>query len=419
MDGEQSGAAEAALSALRRGEATLWRRPGPARLEADVAPLDAAETAEAQDRFGRFAPVLARLFPTGDWDGRVRSDLIAAPDDWSLLLKADHALPIAGSVKARGGVYEVLCHVESLAEAAGLRAPGEPTLRLLEPEAAAVLSRHRLAVASTGNLGFAVGVAARAFGLRTEAHMSREAKAWKKQRLRAIGAEVIEHAGDYGLAVVRARDGARAEGAYFVDDETSRRLFVGYSAAAAELAGQLRGQGVEICARRPLIVYLPCGVGGAPGGIAAGLKAIYGADVRVVFAEPVSSSCVLAALAAGGGRPVSVYDLGLANDTLADGLAVASASPLALDAIGRNIDAVAAVTDTAMLRWVARAWREAGLRLEPSAAAALAAAELTRARAPDLVPAEAVQVAWLTGGSLLPDAEFAGLLGQAEALQSV
>jgi D-serine dehydratase len=290
-------------------------------------------------------------------------------------------------------------------------------LRLLQPDAVAVLARHRLAVASTGNLGFAVRVAARAFGLRTEAHMSCEAKAWKKQRLRAIGVEVIEHAGDYGLAVASARDAARAEGAYFVDDETSRRLFVGYCAAAAELAGQLGDRGLEIGPRRPLVVWLPCGVGGAPGGIAAGLKQIYGADVRVVFVEPVASACMLAALATGG-RPVSVYDLGLANDTIADGLAVASASPLALDAIGRNIDAVAAVTDAAMLRWTARAWTEAGLRLEPSAAAALAAVELTRATAPELVPEGAVQVAWLTGGSLLPDEEFHALLKRAETLQS-
>ncbi|MGA0602628.1 D-serine ammonia-lyase [Caulobacter sp. KR2-114] len=416
VPGVADGEAEAVLGALRRGEPALWRRPGPARLEADRAPLDGGEAADAQDRFTRFAPALARLFPADGWDGQVRSALSPAPDGWDLWLKGDHALPIAGSVKARGGVYEVLCHVESLAGAAGVWAPGEPMLRLLEPAAVAALSRHWLAVASTGNLGFAVGVAARAFGLRAEVHMSREAKAWKKARLRAIGVEVVEHAGDYGLAVARARERAKTEGAYFVDDEASRRLFVGYAAAAAELAGQLRERRLEIGPKRPLVVWLPCGVGGAPGGIAAGLKRIYGADVRVVFVEPVASACVLAALAVGGGRPVSVYDLGLGNDTLADGLAVASASPLALDAIGRNIDAVAAVSDAAMLRWIARAWREAGLRLEPSAAAALAAAELTRARAPDLVPEGAVQVAWLTGGSLLPDDEFERLLAQAHAL---
>jgi len=49
----------------------------------------------------RLARVLARLFPAGGWDGRIASDLI--DDDGtqdlagSLLIKCDHALPMAGS----------------------------------------------------------------------------------------------------------------------------------------------------------------------------------------------------------------------------------------------------------------------------------------------------------------------------------
>jgi len=42
---------------------------------------------------------------------------------------------------------------------------------------------------------------------------------------------------------------------------------INLSTAAAELAEQLNQRGLKISTDTPLVVYLPCGVGGAPGGI--------------------------------------------------------------------------------------------------------------------------------------------------------
>ncbi|MFT4255186.1 MAG: D-serine ammonia-lyase [Caulobacter sp.] len=398
------------LARLRRGQGAVWMRPsGPVTDRAATISMDDVDQAVA--RMTRFRPVLRRLFPDKGWDGRIVSPLLDYPAPpiglERLLVKADHDLPVTGSIKARGGIYELLCRIERIALAEGLIEAGGDYEHLLAPDAVEVMARHTVVVASTGNLGYSIGLAARAFGLNAEVHMSHDAKAWKKERLVRLGAKVVEHDCDYSLTVARARAAASACGAQFIDDEASRELMIGYAMAADELIGQLRDQGVQPSPARPLIVYLPCGVGGAPGGVTFGLKARLGEAVICVFVEPVASACVLAALAVGGGEPVSVYDVGLDNRTLADGLAVPLASRLVLDTVGDKIDAVVALTDETMTRWVSRAWREARLRLEPSAAASIAAVGSYLQAASDLRDLSgAHHVAWTTGGSLLPQDEF-------------
>jgi D-serine dehydratase len=403
------------IARLRSGLPVVWLRP-PTAEHTNTTPVMPEEVTAAQARLERFQPVLAALFPTSGWDGRIRSPLREYPRQSGLpatWVKADHELPMTGSVKARGGVYELLCHIEASALAEGLVKPGETLQPLLEPAARAVFAQQVVVVASTGNLGFSIGLVARAFGLGAEIHMSHEAKGWKKERLRRTGARVIEHPCDYTQTVERARAAADAAGNYFIDDEASRLLFVGYSTAASELAGQLQDREIHVGSAAPLIVYLPCGVGGAPGGITAGLKRIFGNSVCCVFVEPIASACVLTALVAGNGSPLSVYEVGLDNRTIADGLAVPLASKLVMSSVGASIDAAVAVTDESMLDWVRRAWSDAGLRLEPSAASGFAALPLfieaaKNGRAP--LPERATHVVWTTGGSQLPEEQFTALL---------
>jgi D-serine dehydratase len=332
-------------------------------------------------------------------------------------IKGDHALPVAGSIKARGGLYEVLIHAEALARSHGLLKADDDRVVLASPQVRELFARHRVSVGSTGNLGLSIGVMAAALGFKATVHMSRDAKKWKKVRLRERGVEVIEHEGDFGTAVAAGR--AQAHGdpdAYFVDDENSGHLFLGYSVAALRLQQQLKAKNVQVDAQHPLFVYLPCGVGGAPGGITFGLRHAFGDFVHCFFAEPVASPCLLVRLASIENRPISVREIGLDSRTDADGLAVGQASELVAAAVRSLVSGVFTVSDQDLFEDLYRLEQTEGLRIEPSAAAGfrgprwILESESGRRYLADHYIAEHLQdathILWTTGGAFVPVEEY-------------
>ena len=414
------------LQILQDRTPTLWCNPHYQLAPAVVLPEDAGSPAQAHDRLVRHAEVLRHLFTElASSHGQVSSPLLPVPrlreallpgcdDGGNWFVKADHDLPVAGSVKARGGFHEVLCLAERLLEESS--EPGTPFPDLDSEQARAIFSRYTVAVGSTGNLGLSIGQIAKALGFHAVVHMSADAKQWKKDRLRARGIEVIEHTGDYAKAVQAGREQAEQDPfGYFVDDEHSAALFMGYAASARELAEQLTQAGRPVDAQHPLFVYLPCGVGGAPGGITYGLKHQFGEHVHCFFAEPVASPCMLVQLASGQDAPLSVYDIGLDNRTEADGLAVGLASPLVAPLMRGMLAGVFSVADERLFVDALRFHETEGALIEPSAAAGFSGPNwLLRSEAGQAFLArhgldgnlsQATHVLWSTGGSLVPAAE--------------
>lgn len=240
-----------------------------------------------------------------------------------LWAKLDSELPISGSIKARGGIYEVLELAERLALENELITLNSDYRVLRAPAARELFASHSVAVGSTGNLGLSIGIMAAELGFQATVHMSSDARQWKKDRLRAHGVTVREYDSDYSVAV-----------------------------AGARTAAQLRAFDVRISDASPLIVYLPCGVGGGPGGVAFGLKAALGNAVRCIFAEPTHSPAMMLGVYTGLHDQVSVQDYGIDNVTAADGLAVGRPSGFVGSRMQGLIDGYYTVSDENMFRAV-------------------------------------------------------------------
>ena len=380
----------------------------------------------AQNRLLRFMPFIALAFPeTAEKKGIIESELLRAPAlaEWcrslgaglqgQVYIKDDAHLPIAGSVKARGGIHEVLFHAEKLAQGAGMLKIGDDYSVFASDRFKDFFSHYTIQVGSTGNLGLSIGIMSAVFGFNVIVHMSRDAREWKKKLLRDKGVVVKEYDGNYSEAVAEGRRLSEADPmSIFVDDENSRELYFGYSTAALRLKVQLYKAGITVDEEHPLFVYLPCGVGGAPGGITFGLKYLFGEYVHCFFAEPVGAPCFTLGMATKKYNDISIYDIGLDGRTIADGLAVGRASSFVCDTMKDLVSGSFTVTDEAMEDYCKAVKETEKVILEPSACAGvhgimhLQDTEEFRQYISDNnledCMVNSTHIIWATGGGLLP-----------------
>lgn len=398
----------------------MWINPDKKRMDdlSDFS-IDKDDMYKAAALWDRFAPFIQKAFPeTALSNGIIESPLRPIPKmqtllnkkssiEGKLLLKCDNALPITGSIKARGGFYEVLHHAEELALKEDLIKPGQNYRVFASARFKKFFSQYHIGVASTGNLGLSIGMMSATLGFAVKVYMSQDAKEWKKELLREKGAEVIQFPGNFSDAITKARMETQNDPkAYFVDDEDSFHLFMGYTIGAIRLASQLKEQGIIVDAQHPLFVYSPCGVGGSPGGTAFGLKQIFGDHLHCFFAEPTHSPAVLVGLLTGKMNEISVQDIGLDGLTEADGLAVARPSKFATKISKEIISGIYTINDDQLYELLAELLDTENLFLEPSATAGLIGPQMLMqtpyAQESGLNLKNATHIAWATGGDLVP-----------------
>ncbi|TDL34221.1 D-serine ammonia-lyase [Jeotgalibacillus sp. S-D1] len=390
------------------------------------ATLSQQDVNDAENRLMRFAPYLAKAFPeTKEAKGLIESPLARIPTmkqfierdthqgiPGELLLKCDSHLPISGSIKARGGIYEILKHAEDLALHNGMLKVEDDYSIIDNEEFRSFFSQYSIAVGSTGNLGLSIGIISAKLGFNVSVHMSADAQTWKKDLLRSKKVDVIEYADDYSKAVEEGRlQAAKDPRCYFVDDESSRDLFLGYAVAASRLQKQLEQMEIKIDEDHPLFVYLPCGVGGGPGGVAFGLKLLFGDHVHCFFAEPTHSPCMLIGLLTGLHDQISVQDVGIDNVTEADGLAVGRPSGFAGKMMESILSGSYTVSDKKLYKMLTALADTEGFHLEPSALAGMIGPEKLLTEGTGYLQDHhlkekmnnSTHVIWGTGGSMVPE----------------
>ena len=403
----------------------FWTNPKSGN-EKDL-PFNMEDICEAQERLKRFAPYIAKAFPeTEPSGGIIESELneisgmkkelekMCGSFGGRLFLKCDSHLPVSGSIKARGGIYEVLKFAEKVAMEAGMLKETDDYSILTEPRFRELFGRYSVAVGSTGNLGLSIGIISAKLGFKVTVHMSADARQWKKDLLRSKGVMVVEYPDDYQKAVAEGRKEAAADPfCHFVDDEASQDLFLGYSVAALRIGKQFEKLGITVDEEHPLFVYIPCGVGGAPGGVAFGLKEVYGETAHIFFAEPTHAPCMTLSMITGLKNEIAVSDIGLDGRTEADGLAVGRASVLVSDVMETLLDGCYTIEDKRLYPFLSRLADTENIFIEPSSCASfpgpsLVAADTKWLEAKGLADKmkNASHILWATGGSMVPEDEM-------------
>ena len=162
------------IEKLAKAEPVAWVNPKLRKFEDAILPVSLEEMNEAEERLERFKPFIMKCFPeTVPQGGEIESVLTTIPNMQArlsekyvgassnasegldtkdlgipgrLFLKQDSHLAVAGSIKARGGIYEVLKHTEDLALENGLLAPEDSYDKLASKECRDFFNQYTIVI---------------------------------------------------------------------------------------------------------------------------------------------------------------------------------------------------------------------------------------------------------------------------------
>lgn len=269
---------------------------------------------------------------------RIRQTPLLETDIPGLLLKCEQD-QVTGSFKARGAVNKVL---------------------QLSPED---LSRGIVA-ASAGNHGLGVAYAARESGSRATIVVPDDAVRTKLDGIRSLGSEVIAVPGGFGAAEVRGRAMASERDAVWISPYNDVSVIEGQGTLGRELDRQLRQRFGDPAGCE---VFIPISGGGLACGAGLALKSA--GAYRVIGVQTRAAPYMAAFMA--GEDPEGVTE----TPTLADGLAgPVERNSVTFDLLPKAVDEIELVSEPQLLEALKLAWASFHLLIEPSSAAALAAA---------------------------------------------
>lgn len=214
-----------------------------------------------------------------------------------------------------------------------------------------------LACGSAGNFGQAMAYACRAYRLPLTVFAAVNANALKVQRMRDLGAQVVQQGQDFDAAKDAARQWAALNGGWMVEDGLEPEISEGHGTIAIELLE--RGDAYDD-------VVVPLGNGALLTGMAHWFKA----------ASPATR--MIGVCARGADAMARSWLSGTAieterAETIADGIAVRVPIPEAVRDMQGLVDEVLLVNDSDIATAMKLAHCLAGLQLEPAGASGLAA----------------------------------------------